>query len=297
VSASDVLLSAVTVACVLASGGVAVVAWVRRDRPRRVRISVAGATGRYVLTVRGPNVSAKQVADTVAQALERATEQTPTVGVATRATAQSPTPGMNAEAERTPGADSDDLPGHDAGAGERERASVSDVERLHQGSQDLRGAQLAEVDLSGEDLEGVDLTEAVLTDAILIGTRFGTTILNGADLQRANLAGAQLGRALAGVDLRDADLRDALATEANLRGAKLSRANLAGADLTGADLSGADLGFAVTAGLHLGGVRWTTETQWGDLYEEVERRSDETTVAGVYRVRPETRSAAEQLIE
>jgi phosphatidylinositol-3-phosphatase len=89
---------------------------------------------------------------------------------------------------------------------------------------DLKGADLAAYNLSGDDLEYADL--------------------QGADLQEADLAGANLQYAdLAGANLQGADLA----------GAHLQYTNLAGADLEGAGFEGADLRFADLMGAALTG--------------------------------------------
>ena len=82
---------------------------------------------------------------------------------------------------------------------------------------DLRGADLADANLSG----------AVLTDADLVG----------ADLSRANLEQAHLSRA----DLSEADLSGAILVQANLSWANLEGANLTDVNLGGANLTGTRL--------------------------------------------------------
>ena len=89
---------------------------------------------------------------------------------------------------------------------------------------DVKGADFAAYDLSGDSLQYADL--------------------EGADLQEADLAGANLQYAdLAGANLQGADLA----------GAHLQYADLAGADLEGASFDGADLQFANLVGAWLTG--------------------------------------------
>lgn len=95
----------------------------------------------------------------------------------------------------------------------------------------LHGADLREVNLSGADLSRVDLSAANLIDANLSDVNFRKANLDRANLQSAKLTGAIL---------LETSLR-----EANLMFADLSNANLAGIDISGTlfrtDLKGADL--------------------------------------------------------
>jgi len=102
---------------------------------------------------------------------------------------------------------------------------------------DLRGAILAEKDLSGSHLQEVDLSGADLHFSILNNAN-----LRGARLAEANLSEAQLiGASLRGAYLPDANLSGSDLTGAILRGAELMEANLEGADLTNSDMTAAVL--------------------------------------------------------
>ena len=144
------------------------------------------------------------------------------------------------------------------------------VERIRAGAAsetDLRGANLANADLSRADLSGADLTEAELGGANLSGAKLANATLfraglegcellgadlSGADLgscraDRAGFGGADLGSAslcdasLRGATFSGATLEDAELRCANLREARLRDAGLVGADLHRADLRDADL--------------------------------------------------------
>lgn len=122
--------------------------------------------------------------------------------------------------------------------------------------ENLRGAQLAEEDLSFRDLQRVDLTGADLTR-----TKLRDAMLNGAVLRDARLVGAHLEQAtLVGADLREADLTEANLIgadlrNADLRGARLHRAQLDQASLVGANLCQADFTGARLARTDLTGSR------------------------------------------
>jgi len=108
-----------------------------------------------------------------------------------------------------------------AGASEIERHNAEAVGgrlRTPPGA-DLRGAVLADEELSYRRFDGVDLTGADLRRARLVGTNLRGTTLRGADLREARLDGADL----TGADLTDADL---------------GRARLVGTELSGARLTG-----------------------------------------------------------
>jgi uncharacterized protein YjbI with pentapeptide repeats len=112
---------------------------------------------------------------------------------------------------------------------------------------ELRGADLAQTDLSGSvfrlaaldgaNLAGANLTEATLHGATLKGAHLSGANLKEADLSLANLSETDLGLAfLSGAFLKEADLSRANLPFANLRGAILTSAVLAGAVLKEADL-------------------------------------------------------------
>ena len=104
---------------------------------------------------------------------------------------------------------------------------------------DLRGACLAETDLSWARLEGTLIDRKTILDD---KWRLVWELVNG-------LGG---GRDLRGVDLRDADLARAALHGADLSGADLSHALLPEANLTCANLSGCNLHKALLWGAFLG---------------------------------------------
>lgn len=102
---------------------------------------------------------------------------------------------------------------------------------------DLRGAELADIELSRVSLVGADLREARLR-----GVNFADSLLRGLDASGAELLGCSFGRArLVKAKLRGADLTGSTLFAADARGADFSGANLAEVDLLASDLSGADL--------------------------------------------------------
>jgi uncharacterized protein YjbI with pentapeptide repeats len=114
---------------------------------------------------------------------------------------------------------------------ERTPANLTDLK-------DLRGAYLADADLSEAKLVGMDLSEANLSGANLMG---------------ADLSGAQLG----GANLSKAELY-----HANLVGAALSNADLSGASLVGTDLSRTDLS---------GAKNYRAPSPWTMFHSELSR--------------------------
>ncbi len=112
---------------------------------------------------------------------------------------------------------------------------------------ELRNADRAGQDLSGQSwigafIEAADLRGARLVGADLRGARMAGARLMRADLSGAKLTGAQLeGANLQEANLTRAELRSIRASRASFAGANFDRANLEGADLWGADLSGAQL--------------------------------------------------------
>ena len=134
-------------------------------------------------------------------------------------------------------------------------------ERVLAANQDeLRGANLSELDLSGLKLAGANLAGAVLTGAVLAKTDFSGADLSSAILADANLGGANLSLAklcnadlvhadvaranFAGADLTGADFSNAKGKGAHLTGAKAERARFAGADFERANFIAAGLGGA-----------------------------------------------------
>ena len=119
-----------------------------------------------------------------------------------------------------------------------------------------RGCNLGDADLSGANLKGADLKKAKLVNANL----------DGADLQKADLSQAQLSwydidggngfgfyRTSCDVDLA-ASLKKANLGSANLEGANLGRANLGSSNLEGANLGRANLGSSNLKGANLKGA-------------------------------------------
>lgn len=103
--------------------------------------------------------------------------------------------------------------------------------------QNLTGAWLEGIDLSGANMENVCLYGAVLRFAHLERTN-----LSRADLRFADLRGAVLD---------EAELQDALLEGCNLSGASIRKGVLRYANATGADLEGADLEEADLLSAHL----------------------------------------------
>jgi uncharacterized protein YjbI with pentapeptide repeats len=120
--------------------------------------------------------------------------------------------------------------------------SREDVIRAIGNRQNLTGAWLEGVDLSGLNLQNACLYGAVLRFAKLEGA-----CLNRADLRHADLSGANLDQAeledalLEGSNLSQASLRRAILRYANLKGANLQGTNLIEADLLNAHLIQANL--------------------------------------------------------
>ncbi|CDK99616.1 conserved hypothetical protein [Magnetospirillum gryphiswaldense MSR-1 v2] len=144
----------------------------------------------------------------------------------------------------------------------------------------LSGANLRDSNLPRASLEDADLSGAKLQGANLAGATLLRANFSGANMRMANLAGANLaGRMdLSGVDLTGANLAGAKLMGANFSGATLTGANLAGADARNANFSGADLTDAVTAGTLLDGAnmsgavirRSSSRTQAPDAVPEPE---------------------------
>lgn len=140
------------------------------------------------------------------------------------------------------------------------------------GDVDLTGQDLSNVDLSGQDLSGADLagrnlSGACLDGAVLFGADLSEAVLRGASLQRAELTTARLERAqldeadlrgatlagarLDGIEAFGARMQDCSLTKASLRGADLRTADLRGAILREADLRDVDLSQADLRGADL----------------------------------------------
>lgn len=115
-----------------------------------------------------------------------------------------------------------------------------EVQRLHLGQTDLRGAWLPGAHLEGAFLARIHLERADLRSAHLEGVNLAHAHLEEADLVKAQLQGALL---------MGAHLETAWLAEAHLEGAKLGGVHLEGGFLVGAHLEGTDLG-----GAHLQGA-------------------------------------------
>ena len=120
--------------------------------------------------------------------------------------------------------------------------------------EDLRGVNLADLDLSATRLADADLDNAILTGANLYDADLTGASLDNAHLESANMTGALMtGAYLESADLTGAHLaadpglhlfsahRGANLTGAYLIGAKLANADLIGVNLKQADLENADL--------------------------------------------------------
>ncbi len=106
----------------------------------------------------------------------------------------------------------------------------------------LKKALLTGADLSGAKMEGTDLSGAFLSKATLTAVQASGATLRGADLVRATMSRADLSKAaLEEADLSESDLSRASLSKAMAAGARFARANLVRADLEGADLTKADL--------------------------------------------------------
>jgi len=124
------------------------------------------------------------------------------------------------------------------------------------GAADLRGADLAGVNLrfaslalarlDGSNLYGADLTGASFRQADLFDADMSGTTLVNADLRAADLSAC---------NLADADCTGADFTGADLNGANLNHTNLTAADLTGTDLRNTDLSAANLRNARLIGTR------------------------------------------
>jgi hypothetical protein len=136
-------------------------------------------------------------------------------------------------------------------------ATWNNWRRRHGIVPDLRGANLADL-----DLRHVDLTGARLAGAELSGAAIRTGQLRRADLRGCHCRHTDFSYAdLAGADLRGAVLKETLMTNVSLAGADLRRAWLIGTFLNQANLSGADLRGAIVWGVSAWDVRRNGETR------------------------------------
>ena len=134
----------------------------------------------------------------------------------------------------------------------RDNLRGADLRQLDFTGGSLREADVRQADLTGIQLASGNLRGTFLRDSTLVGANLTKVDGMFAIFYRANLANANLSRAdlrdaifrganVSGADLRDADLRGALLAGADLRNADLRGADLRGARLVGADLRGAKL--------------------------------------------------------
>jgi hypothetical protein len=106
----------------------------------------------------------------------------------------------------------------------------------------LKGAWLADINLSGmklrrADLSGANLVRANLTKVDLVDADLSNTDLGFSDLTGANLNWVNLG----GAHLREVNLHNARLTFTNLQGAGLARCDLRGANVRNARMDAATL--------------------------------------------------------
>ncbi|MDF1873423.1 pentapeptide repeat-containing protein, partial [Vannielia sp.] len=128
--------------------------------------------------------------------------------------------------------------------------------RLDLRKANLRGADMAGLELNGARFDSAVMQGATLREARLQGASLWGAQLQGADLEAARLQGAHLWAAqLQGADLEAARLQGAGLETARLQVADLGEARLQGANLWGARLQGAYLGEARLQGADLGGAR------------------------------------------
>jgi uncharacterized protein YjbI with pentapeptide repeats len=120
-----------------------------------------------------------------------------------------------------------------------EALKVDDPKKVawHEHLIDLHGRNLKGAVLANANLSKADLSEARLQEALLIGAQLPGALLNEAKLQNARLDNAQL----QGTVLHDAQLQGALLPNVQLQGASLDGAHLARAVLSAAQLQGASL--------------------------------------------------------
>ena len=142
----------------------------------------------------------------------------------------------------------------------------------------LRGAWMAEIDLSGTLLRRADLRGANLVRARLAQIDLVDADLSGADLGYADLTGANLTWAnLTGAHLREANLSTARLIFATLNGAGFARCDLRGAVLRHARMDAATLLGNVTLDSHtqLRDIAWNgaalTQIDWA----RIQRLGDE----------------------
>jgi uncharacterized protein YjbI with pentapeptide repeats len=110
-------------------------------------------------------------------------------------------------------------------AGERDFSGIG-----IEASDELLGAHLTGINLSGSILAEMILDGVDFSDANLRNTHFGQTDLNGVNLQRSDLSGATLTfGSLDGADLTDARLIGTNLKYTDMRNVNFTRSNLTGA--------------------------------------------------------------------
>lgn len=149
----------------------------------------------------------------------------------------------------------------------RERSSTDPLLPRPFAGLDLRGQNLAGLNLQNADFSSADLSGSNLTRTNLTGSLLEGADLSGANALSINLTDARMRRAvLTGASLMLADLSNADLATSNLRGvdlyaADLDSSDLGGADLVGADLRATDLGGADLEGADLSAVCWEQSSQ------------------------------------
>ena len=169
------------------------------------------------------------------------------------------------------------------------------LEKCNFGQVDLGRADLREARLWGANLTEANLFGAHLRGAELKGAHLSGTNLTQADLREADFDGAELvgatfsgaifdGATFSYANLSRAYLRKAKLQYVNLRGADLSQANLEEADLTGADLSGSVLvrtklrGATLTHCRVYGVAVWDVDLEGVNQLNLIITRDDQSTI-------------------
>jgi uncharacterized protein YjbI with pentapeptide repeats len=127
-------------------------------------------------------------------------------------------------------------------------------------NQDLRGANLNNINLERSklrdvDLQGANLQNANLENSVLMWVNLSNTDLRGANLEYANFWGGSLQKAhLPGASLFGANLQYGNLQKANLYNANLYETRLENADLRGANLQNTNLRNTYLQGANLEGA-------------------------------------------
>lgn len=111
---------------------------------------------------------------------------------------------------------------------------------------DIKGAYLAEADLTRVNFSGRDLSFAFLNEANFTEAKFNSSDLRNADLSESSFFRADLIKAnLEGADIQAADFTQADLRRANLKGIYLGGVDFTAAALTNADFTGCTLNATV----------------------------------------------------